>query len=424
MNTAANAKKMAIGNNIRARSNWQKLWSFSIFTYIVCMIAFESTSNTAIFSRISLYFFLLVSAVNILLIKSVKYNYFITSMVLYFAVLIIAFFYTPAQAEAVGILYDFFTVCIICFFVINYLDSEERFYFILNAFIVGGLCLCVYTFSFYGFSVFDEVVGGNSIVRVGSEAGNVNFLGMAYAYSALFSLFFLINRVSCDAKYKRLRSILYIIAIIICSVFALLTGSKKAFILLSTGIFILFFLKKGNDYAVFKKILFGVFAMGIIVLIFNVIQNMEMFRAINQRLNELVLLLTSGSGSDSDNYRLSLAKQGLDIFSLNPLLGSGTGASRHYFGTYSHNNYVEILMNTGIIGFVVFYSSNVNILFRLITSDNGKSVFKVCGILIIIAHLLLGFGLVYYYDRYDQIMIAVASAFASLNLQAGKSIEA
>jgi O-antigen ligase len=424
MNTAASAKKTALENNMGVSSFWQKLWSFSIFTYIVFMIAFESTSNTAIFSTISLYSFLLVSTVNILLNKSIRYNYFIMSMLLYFAVMIFAFFYTPSQAEAVNILYDFFTVCIICFFVINYLDSEERVYFILNAFIVGGVCLCLYTFSFYGFSVFDEVVGGNRIVRVGSDVGNVNFLGMAYAYSALFSLFFLINRVSCDEKFRRLKSMLYLLAVIICIFFLLLTGSKKAFILLGTGIIILFFLKKGNDYTAFKKILLGVFAIGMVVMIFNLIQNMEMFRAINQRLNELVMLLTSGSGSDSDNYRLSLTKQGLEIFSLNPLLGSGTGASRHYFGTYSHNNYVEILMNTGIIGFVVFYSSIVNIFFRLITSGNGKSAFKACGILIIIAHLLMGFGLVYYYDRYDQIMIAVASAFASFNLQAGKSIEA
>lgn len=401
------------------RTMLQKLWSFSIFAYIVCMTAFNGTESTAILNRVSLYIFLLVSAANIMVLKKVRVNFFIVSMFVYLAVLIIAYFYTPSPKEGYEVLYDFITVCIICLFTVNYVDNEDRLYFILDAFIVGGLCLCIYGYSLYGSSVFNEVVSSTYIVRVGTELGNANTVGMSYAYAVLFSLFMLIN-----GKGRRAKNILYVLTILVCSVFTLLTGSKKAFLLLGLGVVVIFFLKKEYRYAFLKKSLLVLFGIGLLAILINMVRNVEMFRTINLRLDELILLFTSGSGNESDSVRVSLIKGGLEVFGSYPILGRGTAASYYYFGAYTHNNYVEILMDTGIVGFIVFYSSYAGILFRLVASDFKKSAFRVCAILIIAAHLLLGFAMVYYFERYDQVMIAAVSAFVSYHLAAREGTEA
>lgn len=399
------------------RTMLQKLWSFSIFAYIVCMTAFTGTESTTILNKVSLYFFLFVSAANILALGKVKWNFFIVSIFLYLAVLIIGYFYTPSPKEGYEALYDFITVCIICLFTVNFVDSEERVYLILDAFIIGGLILCIYGFSIYGTSVFEKIINSNNIVRVGNELGNANAVGMSYAYAVLFSLFMLINR-----KNRHWKSVIYVLTIGVCSVFALLTGSKKAFLLLLCGVVIVFFLKKENRNAFFKKTLLAILGIGILLVIVYAIKNFEMFRAISLRFDELIALLTSGAGNESDNARVSLIEGGLAVFSSYPLLGAGTAASYYYFGVYAHNNYVEILMNTGIIGFLIFYSSYAVVLFRLLKSDSRKSALNVCGILIIVMHLILGFALVYYFDRYDQIMIAMVSVFASFKLKAEESV--
>ena len=63
-----------------------------------------------------------------------------------------------------------------------------------------------------------------------------------------------------------------------------------------------------------------------------------------------------GNITESDDYlRIYMIKKSLEKFILNPVFGNGVYASSYYLGTYSHNNYTEILVNTGMLGFLAFY---------------------------------------------------------------------
>lgn len=396
-------------NYTKTSTGIQKLWSFSIFAYIVCMIAFNGTKDTAIYNTISLFFFIGISAINILKNAKVRFNSYVLSLVAYGAFLLIAYYYSPVQSQAVGTIYDFFTMCVICICIINYIDTEEKVYFLLNAYIVGGLCLWLYAFSIYGLDIFNTIIRSTYIVRVGAEVGNTNSVGMRYAFSVLFSVFFLINKKNGPKK-----SMFYIVVIVICSIFALLTGSKKALILLVLGIIVLLLFKKEYRNVLIKKIGLIIFGTCIIVLLVYIIQNVEIFRTVNHRLDDLIQLITIGSGNSSDQKRIRFIKEGLEVFSNYPIFGRGTKASYYYFATYSHNNYVEILMNTGIVGFIIFYCIYPGMILKLLKMYDRKSLFVACGILIMIAYLFLGLGLVYYFERYDQILIAVVSAFVSI----------
>ena len=61
-------------------------------------------------------------------------------------------------------------------------------------------------------------------------------------------------------------------------------------------------------------------------------------------------------GENSDNGRLDLWKQSFLYFLNSPLLGNGLGYMVSEYGKATHNTYIQLLCETGIIGFSLFIS--------------------------------------------------------------------
>ena len=120
-----------------------------------------------------------------------------------------------------------------------------------------------------------------------------------------------------------------------------------------------------------------------------------------------------GQGSYSDRARLDMIKIGLQAFGESPFIGNGVAYSYAQFSTYSHNNYVEILMNTGVVGFIAYYSSYAITLKRMILNCNRSESLWGIMLLIFTSFLLLEFGMVDYYTRYFQILLSVVSVYVA-----------
>ncbi len=75
-------------------------------------------------------------------------------------------------------------------------------------------------------------------------------------------------------------------------------------------------------------------------------------RMIGQRLLNMVLELLGGNTDGSTSVRMGMLKCGLSMFSQKPIFGWGLGAFTDLggFETYSHNNYVELLVAVGLVG--------------------------------------------------------------------------
>lgn len=87
---------------------------------------------------------------------------------------------------------------------------------------------------------------------------------------------------------------------------------------------------------------------------------------IADRTDRFVLVLTAPEElrrTESAYLRGFYAREGLLVFFENPLTGIGVSNSKYYLvaphhddiGTYSHNNYVELLLNGGIPAFLIYY---------------------------------------------------------------------
>ena len=145
--------------------------------------------------------------------------------------------------------------------------------------------------------------------------------------------------------------IVYLLVEIVMLTDFITTGSRGPLLTFLLAIVVFFLFK--SSLSASKKIKLVLFAMVIIALGWNVITKVLPAQSIARLLN---------STSDS---RTDLWKSALLVFQENPILGGGIAAASKasiaLSGNYSHNVYIDILANSGIVGFasfVLFFSVN------------------------------------------------------------------
>lgn len=122
----------------------------------------------------------------------------------------------------------------------------------------------------------------------------------------------------------------------------------------------------------------------------------------------------------SGGKRGAMVVTALELWESAPILGKGVNQFREYFHarrTYSHNNYVELLANNGLLGFTTYYSFFVllvNNMFALM-HKNLISRSAVAWMLVIIVLLLFwDVGVVSYYAKNNWLLLSVLAAMVHI----------
>ena len=137
----------------------------------------------------------------------------------------------------------------------------------------------------------------------------------------------------------------------------------------------------------------------------------------------------------STNTRINMIKYGFEMFKSNPILGVGIGNYAYYgyhiYGlfaeVYSHNNYIEMLSNIGIVGFISYYFIPVYTcikLRKLVNILTGRERILCAFLFVIMISRLIGdFGRVSYLDEIVQIinMLCYSSIFAFIKMKSRDS---
>ena len=134
-----------------------------------------------------------------------------------------------------------------------------------------------------------------------------------------------------------------------------LTGSRKSIIAVFLGLLYFLFNAKIN----FKfYVLILVLMIGVLISIYT----KEYSNAIMENLADLIGIISPNKVlGESDTIRLGMLESALNHFLTSPLIGNGYFSFPILYAketgqqTYAHNNYLEILSDIGIIGFVLFY---------------------------------------------------------------------
>lgn len=174
-----------------------------------------------------------------------------------------------------------------------------------------------------------------------------------YSLSFGYSLYFILLIFFADFIINRKR--MYIIPIIVASILLISAGSRGPILLLILSVFLLVFF----TYDVFKKkknliIFVGLFIFLIILYHFDILSSLAFlildFIGISSRTVSMLLQ----DEIISDNGRLNIYQMSLNWLLKNPLLGQGFYGDRivispYYIWGYSHNIFIEILVDFGFI---------------------------------------------------------------------------
>ena len=152
----------------------------------------------------------------------------------FFMVLATAYSTTPSiRIQKLLIAYLSMAGTVFCMMVT--IESKRDIDLYLNAFIFAAVFQLGYMLSVYGVDILSVVAESERGVRIGDEVSNSNTVGMSFAYGAIISFHFI--RQKNVGKFRKCG---YLLVIVSAVVLALLSGSRKALLVLVLGIFVLF----------------------------------------------------------------------------------------------------------------------------------------------------------------------------------------
>lgn len=396
---------------------FKKIWTFSLILYIICSSAF-SYGDLRMLNTYALYFFLGVSVSCILVKGKVKANYSLLSIILYAMILMVGFLYTPSRESVVRrLLYNYATMAVIVICVIQFIDSKEDISHILTAYMLAGLALAIYVYAQYG-NEFWTIMQENTeatdtdVNRIGSELANANTIGLYTAISAMIAIYKLIYE-----KNKLWKKLLYIAIMVFCFIIDMASASKKGVIMLAVVAICMWLYSAWGSKNILKQLRNIGLLIAAFVIVYRIIINTPAFSGIVIRMEGLFDVLGGTGTNASDATRMNLVKTAISVWLENPIFGAGTYSSSYYMGIYAHNNYVELLMNSGIVGFVVFYFPQIAALFKYLTcykqyKENSK--LSILLFALFAGILVCGMAAVYYFDRYFMILIVTICAATTM----------
>lgn len=213
---------------------------------------------------------------------------------------------------------------------------------------VKKLLLC---YAFVGVAVFVTLYVRGLLDIVG-RLGN-DIMGNANSFGLMTTVFYIGAISSIDNVKKKPLKWFLIIAVILDIYMMILTGGRK-FLLFAAVYFFSTMLARGAIKPS-RFIVVGIITAIIVVFVGRLIMtNSTLYDAIGYRFDGLGQ--GQAEGVDDQEY---IMKKGIELFLERPILGWGVEgfkvASR--IGLYAHSNYVELLADYGIVGFLLYYSN-------------------------------------------------------------------
>lgn len=275
--------------------------------------------------------------------------------------------------------------------IIIFINNESRFIFVLRSLVVSGLILIIRV-------AYYTPINDWGTDRLGFALGlNPNSLGLSLSFAAIVSVYL-------GLKTERKG---YYILTVLFSLIALLTGSKKVLLAIISGIFLLLYFRTSNKIKKIITLVFIIFAMFFIYIL--IMKVPFLYEVIGSRIEQAISISDDTEIDKSTLHRSMMINEAWELFKENPLTGIGLESFREYsvFNSYTHNNYMEISVSTGIIGFVIYYSLPVTLLISALYYQRNNNDYSLI-IAIISVVLLLDIANVSYRQLITQVMLSIS----------------
>ncbi|MBO5370964.1 MAG: O-antigen ligase family protein, partial [Clostridia bacterium] len=282
----------------------------------------------------------------------------------------------------------------------DYFVKQNNVELILWTIAIAGVSLALYVIlSYGGITRFYESALQEQYSleaqRMGADITNVNVIGMQCGFATVILFYFALIK-----KYK----ICYFVMLLPFLTSAA-SGSRKALILLIAGIVMVAYHHITNDEG--RRKYLKVF-VGFVILLVGVmtVLSMDIMQTAIGRFQQSMSLFSGNTeaADGTSQLRLEMILTGLKRFWNEPILGYGLANSRVVnrvtigYEAYSHNDYIELILNGGLIGFILYYGMIIRILknyIAIMRTDNDSELR--ISFYILILFLFTNFAAVTYY---------------------------
>lgn len=248
--------------------------------------------------------------------------------------------------------------------------------------------------------------------RLEGTLGNSNLYGFALLISAMFA----INQIF---ESRHVFKIFYLATVPFLLHMIIETGSRKAMI--SVAIFIIVYTAFKFKYEIFKRPIMAIMSVIILlsagVYMASYMEHTKQYKRLAEFF-ETVETRDINKADESTYYRYMFYKRGLKIVAEHPVFGVGLdnfrnesyGLTNTRTGTYAHSNYIELLADTGILGFIIYCSIYFTILIRIARlrikdiTESQKGLYLLATSSIII-YILYDFAMVSYYEKFSWLIL-------------------
>ncbi|MCX6083313.1 MAG: hypothetical protein NTW32_27615 [Chloroflexi bacterium] len=402
-------EKLGIKDEKPAITN--RIIAFSAGGYILFNYIGWNSLGLDIISRIFLYLFLALTCFFIF-VKGRQITISLFS-VWYFAFGILGLIsssFAIIDSYAFRAFYDILIAWIVTFAFIQFARSLSIIKLIFSFFSYAGTILIILLL------ITGDINSGNE--RLGyKNFNNPNTLGL-YLMISLFCILWLLiygNRKLFLINIIIASGLLYVTA---------LSGGRKYFASPGLFLFILLVLRsaKGKKITFILNII--IFILIILLVIFTIMNIPVLYNLIGSRFESYISFLYGdiAHADGSAIIRSKMIQMGWEsYFPGKPFFGYGLDNFRVLFSgiyrdLYAHNNYVEILVDLGLIGLILYYSFYCYLLIVLLRMDNDSTGIRNFFIAFLLTLLVFEWGAVTYSLIQIQILLGLASVYIGFNI--------
>lgn len=404
-NVSSSRYEISASRDNSVKSPLKPLVTFLIYLYIASIYVLSYSERFNILSR-GLFFLLIIATAANVLISGLKISVKIPDiMILVFAayVPVSSMWVTSSEGVSNSIITIFQLVLLYFIVRINALSIEDIKVFIY-AVLVGTLIMCVYTVFFYGIGTIIRVIlaGG----RIGSEINQQNGMGMYCSILSTIALYLALY----EKKY-------WCLAILPLSLFIQLgCNSRKGFVLVFLGLFIVLFFRAGRMKA-FVLLASVLLIYGFVLLCYRYQDSNTTFRRIYKLIQ---MIFNDAEGDDSARVRSVMMNYGIELFKKKPIQGYGPVQFEYFYSLLygsrrpPHSTFIQILVSFGSIGFTLFYSSYLYYFVNFFMMLRKKAKYAVLFIALLVIMTVNDFGANMLLNKYLYIFIALFASYSEL----------
>lgn len=389
-----------------------KLIDLCVALYIIAIVLFDGS----VLFYLSTTLLCLVGLLNILAKKQLLGSGFAAMMFCFIVFNIITISLGVPQYSDVSI-DRLFTVSLN--FLVNYVlfvyltDFDNRIR-VMQIFKISAYFLIVYIIVVNFSSVFSGRFGTGTpylfgLTGISGRTYNSNTVAKIVYLTIIFSVF-LYNNTGAKKEGK-----INYFGIGLLLLFLFLTGSRTGIILILCFL-MLYYTTLSRNVSSKIKYIFGGFML--IMISYVLIMNVSfLYNIVGNRVEVLLNGVSSGWDYESGTsayYRDIMIQRGISLFKERPLFGWGLDnfTKLSPYGTFSHSNFIELLVSCGIVGFLIYYFAYTVLLKNTFKFRNNEFVKNESCMFLsyLVPMIILNVSTVNYVDRLTLFMLYMCAA--------------